>query len=152
MYTSDPLVASTAGLRSEKSVLIVDSDQQERTELALILKALGCKVLEASDALEATLLAVADPGVDFVILAHDLPVIDGCELSEILRQVRPAASLIVLSNSGAVPLEYFHACLTRSPAALNAGQPPTSTESLMDLAVVCSEIRTTGGLLFPLSL
>jgi CheY-like chemotaxis protein len=94
--------ASYRDLRGSESILLVEDDDQVRAATAMLLKGLGYRVTEASDAATALELLATDLTVDLlftdVVLASGM---SGPELARDARRTRPA--LKVLFMSGHVP-------------------------------------------------
>ena len=84
-------------LPSQKTVLIVDDDEEIRHVLRLLCESEGLEVVgEASSGIEAVPLALKhQPG--FVILDFMLPRLDGEGASEILRAVIPGTKIVAFS-------------------------------------------------------
>jgi len=80
-------------------ILAVDDDPTSRTILAAALTKLGHSVEVAADAEEALRIAAAE---DFSLLVTDwmMPDVDGLELAERLRALRPASYVYVLMLTG----------------------------------------------------
>ena len=92
----------------EASVLIVDDDASQRTQLAGFLRDLGAEVAEAGDGSEALAL-VPRFGPDVVITDLRMPKMDGRELLREIRQFNPEIGVIVVTAYGTV--EDAVACL-----------------------------------------
>ena len=92
----------------EASVLIVDDDASQRTQLAGFLRDLGAEVAEAGDGREALAL-VPRFGPDVVITDLRMPKMDGRELLREIRQLNPEIGVIVVTAYGTV--EDAVACL-----------------------------------------
>jgi CheY-like chemotaxis protein/anti-sigma regulatory factor (Ser/Thr protein kinase) len=99
----DTLRPASPTLRSEKekSVLVVDDNEDAATLLAEALTCRGHQVRVAHDAVAALRLA-ADQAFDVALLDIGLPVMDGYELAGRLRQLRhlTRVSLIALTGYG----------------------------------------------------
>lgn len=80
-------------------ILLVDDHADGRETLALAFNALGHKVVAAPDAFEALKIAeVFDPQV--AVLDIGLPVMDGYELADLLRQRRAGSELTLVAVTG----------------------------------------------------
>jgi CheY-like chemotaxis protein len=83
------------------NVLIVDDEPLTRTLLRRILaRELGCTVAEAKEGLEALSVASAQPP-DLIITDLHMPLMDGIELLEALRQFPPLAAIPVVMMTAA---------------------------------------------------
>jgi CheY-like chemotaxis protein len=88
------MVASADG---EKSVLIVDDDEEIRHVLRILCETEGLIVVgEAANAVEAVPLALKNQP-DFVILDYMLPRLDGEGAAEILRAITPGTKIVAFS-------------------------------------------------------
>lgn len=66
-------------------VLVVDDDIVNRQVLALMLRRLGCTVIEAENGFAALTLLQAEPRADLVFMDCTMPVMDGFEATRHLR-------------------------------------------------------------------
>ena len=81
----------------DKTVLIVDDDEEIRHVLRLLFEAESMQVIgEAASAPEAVPLAL-NHQPDFVILDYRLPKMDGAGTAEILRAVVPGTKIVAFS-------------------------------------------------------
>jgi YesN/AraC family two-component response regulator len=89
-------VSDSNGL-SEKTVLIVDDDEEIRHVLRLVCEDDSMRVIgEADNGVEAVTLALTHQP-DFVILDYRLPRLDGAGAAEILRAVTPTSKIVAFS-------------------------------------------------------
>ena len=89
MFTSNGL--------AEKTVLIVDDDEEVRHVLRLVCEDDSLRVVgEAGNGVEAVTLALTHQP-DFVILDYRLPRLDGAGAAEILRAVTPTSKIVAFS-------------------------------------------------------
>ena len=81
----------------ERTVLIVDDDEEVRHVLRLICESDSLRVVgEADNGIEAVTLAL-NHQPDFVILDYKLPRLDGEGAAEILRAVAPTSKIVAFS-------------------------------------------------------
>lgn len=80
-------------------VLIVESDPDFQWSLARALTQSGCRVMGTSSA-DGALEVIAAWRMDVIVVAEDLPGMNGLELVRSARGVRPATPIILLSNEG----------------------------------------------------
>ncbi len=81
----------------QKSVLIVDDDEEIRHVLRLLCEADNLRVVgEASNGVEAIPMALKHQP-DFVILDYRLPRLDGEGAAEIMRTVTPNSRIVAFS-------------------------------------------------------
>jgi CheY-like chemotaxis protein len=109
-----------------KRVLIVDDDPQMRVLLREILSEEGYQILEATDGKQALELIHQQP-VDLLITDRAMPVMDGMELLEKLREEKRAIPALVISA-------YGDEAMWASAIGLGAEDyvlKPFSTESVM---------------------
>lgn len=69
-----------------RKVLIVDDSETIRLEVRRTLSAAGFQVLEARDGLEGLGVAAAHPDLSLLVLDVNMPVMNGLEMLERLRQ------------------------------------------------------------------
>jgi two-component system, cell cycle response regulator DivK len=74
-------------LRTRK-ILIVEDDVSSRLYLNKILEKTGASLLNACDGKEAIEAALADPGIDIILMDIQLPVIDGYGAAKKIREFR----------------------------------------------------------------
>ena len=85
--------------RSAKHVLVVDDEKHVREVAGHLLSAAGYEVSRAEDGMDALAILARDPtAVDLVLLDMTMPGLDGLEVLERIRRVRP--DLPVLLSSG----------------------------------------------------
>jgi two-component system chemotaxis response regulator CheY len=84
------------------NVLIVDDEPMTRSLLRRVLiREFGCTVVEATNGLEALSAAGGSKPVSLIVTDLRMPVMDGIELLEALRQVPPLAGIPVVMMSAA---------------------------------------------------
>jgi two-component system, NtrC family, nitrogen regulation response regulator NtrX len=81
------------------TVLIVDDHRAVREEIAFALDFDGWKTVEAGDGPSGLDLA-QDPGVDLVLLDVKLPGMDGLEVLQKLKEIRPDLPVVMISGHG----------------------------------------------------
>ncbi len=82
---------------AERTVLIVDDDEEVRHVLRLICENDSLRVVgEAGNGIEAVTLAL-NHQPDFVILDYKLPRLDGEGAAEILRAITPDSKIVAFS-------------------------------------------------------
>ena len=90
-------MSDTGDSFSEKTVLIVDDDEEVRHVLRVLCETEGLSVVgEAPSGVEAVPLALKHQP-DFVILDYMLPRLDGEGTAEILRAVVPGTKIVAFS-------------------------------------------------------
>ena len=85
-----------------ETVLLIDTDQEERTSLARSLQQAGANVVEASSGSQG-LFEVLEEGPDVVLLAEQVPPLRGDEVVTVLRRLSDVP--IVMLGSGGDPEE-----------------------------------------------
>ncbi len=83
------------------TILVVDDDLSLRTMLAELLRTEGHAVLEAADG-RAALEAAGREAIDLALLDLRLPDTTGLELLPMLRDLRPEASVVMLTAAGSI--------------------------------------------------
>lgn len=71
-----------------KKILIVEDDASSRLYLNKILEKTGATLLNACDGKEAIDAAMADEGIDIILMDIQLPVVDGYGAAKKIRQFR----------------------------------------------------------------
>ena len=79
-----------------RKVLIVDDSETIRLDVRRTLGAAGFSVLEARDGLDGLTVAAAHPDLSLLILDVNMPVMNGLEMLERLRQDPTTADIPVL--------------------------------------------------------
>ena len=94
-----PAPPSYRDLRGSESILLVEDDNQVRAATAMLLKGLGYRITEASDAANALKLLATNLAVDLlftdVVLASGM---SGPELAREARRSRPALKVLFMSG------------------------------------------------------
>jgi CheY-like chemotaxis protein len=95
-----PEAASTAAASvGTETVLVVDDDDAVRGAASRVLELHGYRVLRASDPHEAIAIATAAPeAIDLVVTDLMMPEIDGQQLAERLRAIRPGLRVVFMSG------------------------------------------------------
>lgn len=85
---------------TRRLALVADDDADVRALIALALERSGYRVLEAGEGEQALRLAL-DHEPDLVVLDVKMPKLDGCEVTELLREAeaRRRPSIILVSAS-----------------------------------------------------
>jgi len=78
-------------------VMVVDDDRSILNVMAYGLESYGYQVRTCENATEALLYALTEPS-DFVLTDHDMPGMNGVELTRKLRGLLPAAVIIGMSG------------------------------------------------------
>jgi len=73
---------------STKKILIVEDDVSSRLYLNKILEKTGAALLNACDGKEAIDAAMADNGIDIILMDIQLPVVDGYGAAKKIREFR----------------------------------------------------------------
>lgn len=79
-----------------RKVLIVDDSETIRLEVRRALAAGGFQVLEARDGVDGLRVATANPDLSLLILDVNMPVMNGLEMLERLREDAAIAAIPVL--------------------------------------------------------
>lgn len=78
----------------DKKILIVEDDVSSRLYLNKILEKTGAVLLNASDGREAVDTALGNPDIDIILMDIQLPVLDGYEAAEKIREFRSNVLII----------------------------------------------------------
>lgn len=95
-------------------VLVVDDDSLVLTSTGLLLEDLGHRVISATSGTQALDLFDAEPGIDLVITDMAMPKMNGEQLAQAIRVMKPDIP-IILATGYAERLEGFAADLPRLP-------------------------------------
>lgn len=95
-------------------VLVVDDDSLVLTSTGLLLEDLGHRVISATSGTQALELFKAEPGIDLVITDMAMPKMNGEQLAQAIRVMKPDIP-IILATGYAERLEGFSADLPRLP-------------------------------------
>jgi PAS domain S-box-containing protein len=94
----EPGSAPSASAGTE-TVLVVDDDDAVRGAASRVLELHGYRVLRASDPHEAIAITTADPeAIDLLVTDLMMPEIDGQQLAERLRAIRPGLRVVFMSG------------------------------------------------------
>ncbi|EJN22557.1 PAS domain S-box [Pseudomonas sp. GM79] len=111
--TTTPAIEETAMSRVPRlCVLVVDDDSLVLTSTSLLLEDLGHRVISASSGAQALELFDSEPAIDLVITDMVMPKMNGEQLAQIIRNIRPQLP-IILATGYAERLEGLAARLPR---------------------------------------
>lgn len=79
-------------------VLVVDDDHMVLEVVAAMLEDLGCDVLTANSGAEALKALGSDVGISILITDINMPGMDGHELAERAKRLRPELKVLQLSG------------------------------------------------------
>jgi len=82
---SSTILLSHSPTRSDKRVLLVEDNEDNRTIYSTVLRYLGYEVIEAEDGLRAIALARSEHP-DLILMDISIPGMDGWEATKVLRQ------------------------------------------------------------------
>jgi two-component system, cell cycle sensor histidine kinase and response regulator CckA len=88
----------TANQGGDETILLVDDRQDVLTLAATILRGLGYKLLEASDPSQALHVAESESRIDLMLSDLVLPEMQGPELAERMRSLRPEIEIAFMSG------------------------------------------------------
>lgn len=95
-------------MNTNKTFLVVDDEEAERTEIAKVLRHEGYNVLEAENYTDALALAEGLPDLSFLVADIALPDGNGCNLATAIRQRnRKLAVLFVSGHVGSEACRYY---------------------------------------------
>ncbi|EJM63129.1 PAS domain S-box [Pseudomonas sp. GM50] len=111
--TTAPAIEEAAMSRVPRlCVLVVDDDSLVLTSTSLLLEDLGHRVISASSGAQALELFDSEPAIDLVITDMAMPKMNGEQLAQIIRNIRPQLP-IILATGYAERLEGLAARLPR---------------------------------------
>jgi len=84
-------------------VLVVDDEPLLREVLQMMLEDFGCTVRIASDGSQATHIFAACPDFALVFVDFSMPVLNGFDLYQELRQINPRTRFVMMSGLHKVP-------------------------------------------------
>ncbi len=80
------------------TVLVVDDDPAVLGVIVDMLEDLGCEVISADGGVDALERLEQNPGISILITDINMPGMDGHELAELARRVRPELKMLQLSG------------------------------------------------------
>jgi len=80
------------------SILVVDDEPLVRHGIGEMLRALGHHVIEADSGAEALIMVAARPDIDVVVTDYKMPRMDGAELAQRARAIRPRIPTLLISG------------------------------------------------------
>jgi signal transduction histidine kinase/ActR/RegA family two-component response regulator len=116
-------------------ILVVEDQRDLRTALDRVLRAGGYTVVEVESAKAALEVAAREPGFDLVVTDAVMPRMNGLELIEALRAVRPETRILLVSG-------YLnHPSLRRAPlpAGITLLEKPFSLDELVSTVAAVLE-------------
>jgi len=81
----------------DKKILIVEDDLSSRLYLNKILEKTGAVLFNASDGQEAIDITRNEPGIDVILMDIQLPVIDGYDSANKIREIRK--NIIIIAQT-----------------------------------------------------
>lgn len=84
--------------QSDRRVLVVDDNEQNRTLLKFVLKGIGMSVIEAHDGKEAIDLACTEHP-DIILMDLSMPVLDGFEATRQLKTMTVTQDIPIIAVS-----------------------------------------------------
>ena len=96
-------MSSTAPSGTGAIILVVDDDALITLNTADILKDMGHTALEAYSAREALDLLAAHPDIALVITDYGMPVMNGGELAQAVRALRPGLAVLLVTGYAELP-------------------------------------------------
>lgn len=102
-------------MRPKKVILCIDNNEQELSVLRFMLATNGYRVLAASNGQEAIATYATAPQIDLVVADINLPQMNGLQLADRLKRMRPHVPMILLGDAPALGVEVHiaEAVLTR---------------------------------------
>ncbi|EJL99350.1 PAS domain S-box [Pseudomonas sp. GM102] len=110
--TAPPIEEAAMSRVPRLCVLVVDDDSLVLTSTSLLLEDLGHRVISASSGAQALELFDSEPAIDLVITDMAMPKMNGEQLAQIIRNIRPQLP-IILATGYAERLEGLAARLPR---------------------------------------
>lgn len=127
----------SAAFDGRKLILSVDDDSALLCSRHRLLSSAGYGVISANDGAQALQLFGSNP-VDLVLLDYSLPIMDGCQVAEAMKEYEPAVPIIIVSGAD-VP----DTSLARADRYVRKGEnPEVLLTAIGDL--VASSIRSRG--------
>ena len=93
-----PAIEEAAPGSAAGTVLVVEDELSIRMLVAATIRRLGCRVLEASDGLAALRLLQSRERIDLLVTDVGLPGLDGRQLAEAGRALRPDLSVLITTG------------------------------------------------------
>jgi CheY-like chemotaxis protein len=114
---------------NQRSILVIEDQEDLRMTLRATLAEAGYRVVSAANGRTAT-KALAQEKLDLVLTDLLMPGKDGIEVINDLRQSRPDLPVIAMSGGGTIPAEYYLQ-LARVLGAKAILRKPFSNEQLL---------------------
>lgn len=121
---------SPAHVTRQPTVLLADDNEFIRYSVGRLLRARGFRVIEAVDGANALELATDGGHVDVVITDYQMPRLNGVELLDRLRVVRPGVPVILISGD-AEALRRLRPTITVLRKATELGMLPEMIRKLL---------------------
>lgn len=80
-----------------KTILVVDDYENARTLIKMALEGTGVQIIEAQNGEEAVSQYKNNPNIDLVLMDLNLPVMDGFEATQKIRELCPDAYIIAVT-------------------------------------------------------
>jgi CheY-like chemotaxis protein len=85
-------------MASKAKILVVDDDQITLKVVCQMLVSLGYETIAATDGIEALSRMSGDDGFDFVLTDINMPHIDGWQLADRIKALKPGLPIIALTG------------------------------------------------------
>lgn len=94
-------------MRPKHRILCVSSDESSLSQLAYCLHINGYHAIKAASGPEAITAFNSDPMIDLVIADANMPQMNGRQLVERLKRIRPYTAMMLLSNYPLTPENHW---------------------------------------------
>jgi PAS domain S-box-containing protein len=101
--TSNGVSASPIAAPAEGTVLLVEDDASMRVLVAEVIRELGCRVVEAADGPAGLRTLQSDDEVDLLVTDVSLPGLNGRQLAEAGRELRPSLPILLITGFAGSP-------------------------------------------------
>jgi DNA-binding NtrC family response regulator len=127
----------------QKSILLVDDEQDELANYAEMLQGWGYRVIAAQNAESA--LAQMQPDIDAVVTDYQMPDMDGLTFLDALKRVRPEVPVVMLTAHGGIAT-YLNAVGKGAFEYINKPVNRAELKRILNAALYKKgEIRDAGG-------
>ena len=101
--TSDRDNAASVAAPARGTVLLVEDDANIRVLVAKVIRELGCRVVEAADGHAGLRTLQSDDKVDLLVTDVGLPGLNGRQLAEAGRELRPSLPILLITGFAGSP-------------------------------------------------
>jgi len=126
--------------RSQKTVLLIDDEQNALSGWSLYLQGCGYKVANARTPQEGLEFFATKTFIDAVVLDYRMPEMDGDEVAAYMKRIKPEVVILMFSGDVSASTQ-SHPCID---AFMIKGESPSRLLSVLDRLLGIPEGTSTG--------